>query len=309
MNCYLTLLKDVLEKGEYTKNRTGINTFSLFGYQIKMNLADGFPLLTTKKMYFKGILIEVLWFLMGSDNIKYLVDNDVFIWSHPCFENYLKQNNLLAQNPRYSKEWYESLNKFNQLIKENKDFALNYGKIKGVYGKQWVNWNCKDGKSINQIDQVIDLIKNDPTSRRMIVSAWNVEDVQESLRDPNAAPIGCHTIFQFSVRNNKLSCHMLMRSCDSFLGLPFNIASYALLTNMIAHVCNLELGDLIISFSDLHIYENHLDQAKLQLERTPKEKCNLILNKDIKSIYDFTYKDISLENYIYHPAIKADLAV
>ena len=309
MKEYLDLLEDLVNNGTLKSNRTGIDTLSLFGRQLRFDLSKGFPLVTTKKVNFKHIAIELIWILSGSTNIKFLVDNGTNIWSEWCFENYLKRNDLKEKYKRYSDEWKECLRDFNRAIKENDLFAAEYGNLKGIYGKQWSNWECKDGKTINQITEAIDLIKNDPNSRRIVVSAWNVDDVHQSLKDPNAAPIGCHTVFQFYVNNGKLSCHLYQRSGDYYLGISYNIASYSLLTHMIAQVCGLEVGDFIHSFGDVHLYVNHIEQAKLQLTRKPMELSTLRLNPSIKDIFSFKYEDIELLDYQSHPAIKAEVSV
>ena len=264
MKQYHDLLHHVLDNGHLKSDRTGTGTLSVFGYQMRFNLADGFPLVTTKKIHLKSIIYELLWFIRGETNIAYLMDNGVSIWN----------------------EWAD----------EN-------GELGPVYGKQWRSWQGANGQIIDQISNVIEEIKTNPDSRRLIVSAWNVGDLDKMALAP------CHAFFQFYVNNNKLSCQLYQRSADVFLGVPFNIASYALLTMMIAQVCNLELGEFIHTFGDVHIYSNHLEQVKEQLTRTPKELPQMKINSAIKSIYDFDYADFELINYSPDPAIKAPVAV
>lgn len=264
MKQYLDLLSHILENGNEKTDRTGTGTKSVFGYQMRFDLQKGFPLLTTKKLHTRSIFHELLWFLKGDTNIKYLHDNKVTIWD----------------------EWAD----------ENGDLGP-------VYGKQWRAWQGADGKFTDQISQLIHQIKNTPDSRRMLVSAWNVGEVEQMALPP------CHIVFQFYVANGKLSCQLYQRSADVFLGVPFNIASYALLTAMIAQVCDLEPGEFIHTLGDAHLYSNHLDQARLQLSRTPYELPKLVLNPDVKDIFDFTYEDIKIENYVSHPHIKAEVAV
>lgn len=264
MKQYLDLLSHILENGNEKTDRTGTGTKSVFGYQMRFDLQKGFPLLTTKKLHTRSIFHELLWFLKGDTNIKYLHDNKVTIWD----------------------EWAD----------ENGDLGP-------VYGKQWRAWQGADGKITDQISQLIHQIKNTPDSRRMLVSAWNVGEVEQMALPP------CHIVFQFYVANNKLSCQLYQRSADVFLGVPFNIASYALLTEMIAQVCGLEAGEFIHTLGDAHLYLNHLDQARLQLSRTPYELPKLKLNPEIKDIFDFKYEDITIEDYVSHPHIKAEVAV
>ncbi|MFN4082385.1 MAG: thymidylate synthase [Bacteroidia bacterium] len=264
MNQYEQLLKHIYENGDYKTDRTGIGTKSIFGAQLRFNLNDGFPLVTTKKVHLKSIIYELLWFIKGQTNIKYLKDNGVSIWD----------------------EW-----------------ADVDGNLGPVYGYQWRSWPTPDGKYIDQLSEVVKTIKNNPDSRRMIVSAWNVADL------PKMALMPCHAFFQFYVANGKLSCQLYQRSADMFLGVPFNIASYALLTLMIAQVCNLQPGDFVHTFGDAHIYSNHFEQVALQLSRDPRPYPTIKLNPDIHSVFDFDYTDFTLENYNPHPAIKAPVAV
>ncbi len=261
---YLQLLKNIMNNGHQKDDRTGIGTKSIFGYQMRHDLNNGFPLLTTKKVHWKSIVYELLWFLRGDTNIKFLKENNISIWD----------------------EWAD----------EN-------GELGEVYGKQWRNWETKEGRNIDQITDVITQIKNNPNSRRLIVSAWNVGEIAKMKLPP------CHLMFQFGVYDQKLSCHLLMRSVDCFLGMPFNIASYALLTQMIAQVCDLKVGELVLSTVDTHIYSNHFEQVNLQLSREPYDFPTLKLNPTIKNIFDFNFEDIILENYISHAGIKAQVAV
>lgn len=264
MNQYETLLKHIYQNGTFKSDRTGTGTKSLFGAQLRFNLAEGFPLVTTKKVHLKSIVHELLWFIKGETNTKYLKDNGVSIWD----------------------EWAD------------KD-----GNLGPVYGYQWRSWPAANGKHIDQLTEVIETIKKNPDSRRMIVSAWNVADL------PQMALMPCHAFFQFYVADGKLSCQLYQRSADMFLGVPFNIASYALLTMMIAQVCGLEAGDFVHTFGDAHIYSNHFEQVELQLSREPNAYPTMKITPAIKSIFDFTYEDFTLENYNPHPAIKAPVAV
>ncbi|MBO9129349.1 thymidylate synthase [Bacillus sp. 165] len=264
MRQYLELCKHILENGVTKEDRTGTGTISTFGYQMRFDLSEGFPLVTTKKLHLKSIIHELLWFLKGDTNVKYLQDNGVRIWN----------------------EWAD----------EN-------GELGPVYGHQWRSWPAKDGKTIDQISNLINQIKHNPDSRRLIVSAWNVADVENMALPP------CHCLFQFYVANGKLSCQLYQRSADVFLGVPFNIASYALLTMMIAQVCDLEPGEFIHTFGDVHIYTNHLEQVKLQLSREPKPLPTMKVNSEVTSIFDFQYEDFILENYEAHPHIKGVVSV
>lgn len=309
MKQYLTLLDHILGKGDKKANRTGIGTTSIFGYQMRFDLSEGFPLLTTKKISFKFIAYELLWFLRGDTNIKFLVDNNVSIWNEWAYQVFLEENNLVEKYPRYSSVWKEELKNFINSIKMDEEFAKKWGELGPIYGKQWVRWEDKTGEEINQVQNLIDLIKTDPTSRRLIINGWNVGEIQELIKNHHHAPPPCHTLFQFMVIDNKLSCQLYQRSADVFLGVPFNIASYALLTTMVAQVCNLVPGEFIHTFGDVHIYDNHLEQVKLQLSRTPKDLPKLKLNPKITSIFDFKYEDFELIGYDPHPTIKGDVAV
>jgi thymidylate synthase len=264
MKQYHDLLKHVLANGVKKEDRTGTGTISVFGYQLRCNLQEGFPLLTTKKLHTKSIIHELLWFLKGETNIRYLRENGVSIWD----------------------EW-----------------ADEQGNLGPVYGKQWRSWPTPDGKNIDQITQLIDQIKKNPDSRRLLVSAWNVAEI------PNMALPPCHIMFQFYVANGRLSCQLYQRSADLFLGVPFNIASYALLTHMVAQVCGLEAGDFIHTFGDVHIYSNHMEQVELQLSRTPVSLPTLKMNPEVKDIFSFKFEDFAIENYHPMPAIKAPVAI
>jgi thymidylate synthase len=264
MQQYLQLLQHILDNGTEKTDRTGTGTRSCFGYQMRFDLQKGFPMVTTKKLHVKSIFYELLWFLKGDTNIKYLKENGVSIWD----------------------EW-----------------ANEAGELGPVYGEQWRSWKGADGVVVDQITQLIEQIKKTPDSRRLIVSAWNVAEL------PKMALMPCHTLFQFYVADGKLSCQLYQRSADVFLGVPFNIASYALLTMMIAQVCDLECGDFVHSFGDVHLYNNHIEQAKLQLTRTPFELPTLKINPAVKDIFGFDFSDFTIENYQCHPGIKAPVAI
>jgi thymidylate synthase len=296
MKQYLELVDKICREGAVRDDRTGTGTKGIFGYQMRFNLAEGFPLLTTKKVFLKGVIHELLWFLHGDTNIKYLVDNGVHIWDSDAFRYY---NELCVKHGvlPVDKETFLSA-----LGVESPIDGYRFGDLNHVYGYQWRSWPKPDGSAIDQIEAVIDTIKKNPSSRRMIVSAWNVADVGEMALPP------CHTMFQFFVADGKLSCQLYQRSGDVFLGVPFNIASYALLTMMIAKECNLEVGDFVHTLGDAHLYLNHLDQAAEQLSREPRALPRMILNPEVKSIFDYTYEDFTLEGYDPHPAIKAPLS-
>ena len=264
MQAYLDLVKHILENGTDKSDRTGTGTRSVFGYQMRFDLNEGFPMVTTKKLHLKSIIHELLWFLKGETNIQYLKENGVSIWN----------------------EWAD----------EN-------GELGPVYGKQWRSWTGADGKTHDQIIDLIEQLKKNPDSRRLIVSAWNVAEL------PKMALMPCHTLFQFYVADGKLSCQLYQRSADVFLGVPFNIASYALLTMMVAQVCDLQLGDFVHTFGDVHLYNNHFDQAREQLSRTPFPLPKMKINPEVKNIFGFKFDDFILEGYQSHPAIKAPVAV
>ncbi|MBZ4029486.1 thymidylate synthase [Ligilactobacillus salivarius] len=311
---YLQLIRDILEKGHEKSDRTGTGTKSLFGYQMRFNLAEGFPLLTTKKVPFGLIKSELLWFLRGDTNIRFLLEHNNHIWDEWAFKNWVQSDEyhgpdmtnfgLRAQeDDNFNKVYQDEKKKFCQKIVEDQEFANKFGNLGDVYGTQWRHWQTRNGETIDQIKDVIETIKNNPDSRRMIVTAWNPEDVPLSALPP------CHTLFQFYVNDGKLSCQLYQRSADVFLGVPFNIASYALLTHMIARETRLEVGEFVHTLGDAHIYLNHLDQVNEQLERSPYDAPKLWLNPEKKNIMDFEMKDIKVKNYRSHSAIKAPVAV
>jgi thymidylate synthase len=270
MKQYLDLLKKIMDEGVDRKDRTGVGRRGIFGNQMRFDLNEGFPLVTTKKVHMKSIIYETLWFLRGDTNVKWLNEHGVTIWD---------------------------------------DWADKDGELGPVYGKQWVRWETKDGKKINQIAQAQELLRKNPDSARIIVNAWNTGDLQELIKGKKTAPPACHTLFQFFVADGKLSCQLYMRSNDVFLGAPFNIAQYAMLTMMLAQTTGLKLGDYIHTNGDVHIYHNHLEQVKIQLERTPKKLPKLVLNPKIKDIFNFKYEDFTLKDYDPWPGIKPSVAV
>jgi thymidylate synthase len=301
MRPYHNLLQHILDNGYRKSDRTGTGTLSVFGYQMRVPLDETFPLLTTKKVYLKGIIHELLWFLRGDTNIRYLVENGVNIWNEWPFQAYLKANDLEEKYPKHTPEWKEELKKFVQRVKEDQVFAEQWGELGPVYGRQWRNF-----EGVDQIAEVIEAIKNKPDSRRHIVSAWNPKEI------PVMAKSGlppCHVLFQFYVADDRLSCQLYQRSADVFLGVPFNIASYALLTLMVAQVCGLQPGEFIHTFGDVHLYLNHLEQAQLQLSRDPRPLPKMEINPDIKDIANFKYEDFTLVGYDPHPPIRAQIAV
>ncbi len=301
MQPYHQLLRHILDKGVSKGDRTGTGTYSVFGYQMRFDLAEGFPLITTKKVHFKSIVHELLWFIQGDTNIRYLVQNGVHIWNEWPFQHYLKANGLANELPKYSEEWKEAKKSFVAKIKESEDFAAQWGELGPVYGKQW-----RDFSGIDQLAEVVAAIQTNPNSRRLIVTAWNPTDIPEMVK---AGLPPCHTLFQFYVAEGKLSCQLYQRSADVFLGVPFNIASYALLTHLVAQVCDLAVGDFVHTFGDAHLYNNHLTQTHEQLSRTPRPLPTLHLNKEQKDLFAFTYEDIAIENYDPYPAIRAVVAV
>ncbi len=309
MKQYLGLLKDILDHGVKKSDRTGTGTISVFGRQLRFNLADGFPAITTKKLYMRSVIYELLWLLKGETNIQYLAQNDVKIWNEWAYQIYLEKNNLVKKYPRYSDTWKAKMDEFVEQIKNNEVFAKEWGELGPIYGKQWRRWQAPNGEEIDQVQNVVDLIKNDPTSRRIIISGWNVGEIQELIRNHHHAPPPCHTLFQFIVVDGKLSLQLYQRSADVFLGVPFNIASYALLLSMVAQVTNLVPHEFIHTFGDVHIYLNHMEQVNLQLSREPRPLPTLAINPNVKSIFDFKFEDFELKNYDPHPAIKAPIAV
>ncbi|REK77102.1 thymidylate synthase [Paenibacillus paeoniae] len=311
---YLQLLRDVLQNGVRKDDRTGTGTISTFGYQMRFPLSEGFPLLTTKRVPFKLVASELLWFIKGDTNIRNLLQHNNNIWNEWAFKRWVESEDysgpdmtnfgLRSQtDTAFAKQYMEQMNLFKERILADSDFAAAYGELGDVYGKQWRDWKKAQGGSIDQLKDVISSIKNNPDSRRLIVTAWNPEDV------PSMALPPCHTMFQFYVSEGKLSCQLYQRSGDIFLGIPFNIASYALLTHLIAHECGLGVGDFVHTLGDAHIYSNHMEQIEIQLSRDPKPLPKLLLNTDKQSVFDFEMEDLSLEAYDPHPTIKAPVAV
>jgi thymidylate synthase len=305
MRQYLELLQDIKDNGIKKADRTGVGTISVFGRQLRFDLSEGFPLLTTKKVFLRGIIHELIWFLQGSSNIKYLVDNDVHIWDEWPYKAYLQSQGKEVPDSS-SEQWKTGIKEFTEKIKTDEKFAKKYGELGPVYGYQWRNWPTPEGKHIDQIQKVIDMIKNSPDSRRIIVSAWNVADIDEMAK---AGLPPCHLLFQFYVADGKLSCQMYQRSADTFLGVPFNIASYSLLTMMIAQVTGLKPGEFVHTFGDTHLYLNHFEQVDLQLSRVPKKLPQMKINPKVKDISSFTIDDFDLIGYDPDPAIWAPIAV
>ena len=288
MKQYLDLCRTILEKGTKKEDRTGTGTISYFGYQMRFDLNEGFPLLTTKRVHLKSIIHELLWFIAGDTNIKYLVDNDVRIWNDWPYAEYKKSKDYQG----------ETIEEFAEKIKNSDEFAKKYGNCGPIYGKQWRNFG-----GVDQLENLIHDIKTNPYSRRLIISAWNPTEVQSMVLPP------CHCFMQFYVNDGKLSCQLYQRSADVFLGVPFNIASYALFTMMIAQVCGLKPGVFVHTLGDAHIYNNLLDQVNLQLTREPRELPEMKINPNVKSIYDFKYEDFELVNYNPHKGIKGKVSV
>lgn len=298
MKSYLELLRYVYENWADKSDRTWVWTRSVFWAQLRFDLSKWFPLLTTKKVFLRGIIHELLWFLNWETNIKYLVDNNVKIWNEWPFQDYLKANNIELET--YSEEWQDEMKSFIEKIKNDEEFAKKWWELWPVYGMQWRNFNWE---WIDQISNLINQLKNNPDSRRHLVVAYNPAQADKVALPP------CHSFFQFYVANWKLSCQLYQRSADLFLWVPFNIASYALLTMMIAQVCDLELGDFVHTFWDVHIYSNHFEQVELQLSREPRDLPQMKINPDIKDIFSFKIDDFELVNYDPHPTIKAPVAV
>lgn len=314
MEQYIKLCEHILATGTKKEDRTGTGTISIFGYQMRFSLQEGFPLVTTKKIPFRLIASELLWFIKGDTNIKYLLQHNNNIWNEWAFKKWVESNDYNGpdmtdfglrslEDDELNIQYMEQMEIFKRLILEDNEFAKKYGELGNVYGKQWRDWKTSKGESIDQLQEVINTIKKNPSSRRLIISAWNPEDV------PSMALPPCHTMFQFYVLDGKLSCQLYQRSGDVFLGVPFNIASYALLTHLIAHECGLEVGDFIHTLGDAHIYLNHIEQVETQLKREPKALPTLELNKEKTSVFDFEMDDIKVEGYDPHPAIKAPVAV
>ena len=298
MKQYLDLLARIKNDGVVKTDRTGTGTKSVFGHQMRFDLSEGFPLLTTKKVFLKGIIHELLWFLAGDTNIKYLVDNGVHIWDNDAYRYY---NELCVKAGVLPVAMEEFLRAAQEGIDSPID-GYKFGDLNHVYGYQWRSWPRPNGETIDQIQQAVDLIKNNPDSRRIIVSAWNVADVEKMALPP------CHTLFQFYVAEGKLSCMLYQRSADTFLGVPFNIASYALLTMMMAQVCGLEAGEFVHTTGDTHLYLNHFEQVEEQLSRTPRALPKMKINPNVKSIFDFKYEDFTLTDYDPYPTIKAPMS-
>ncbi len=298
MKQYLDLLKKIKEEGIIKSDRTGTGTRSIFGYQMRFDLSEGFPLLTTKRVFLKGVIHELLWFLAGDTNIKYLVDNGVHIWDNDAYRFYKELCAKHGVEPITMEEFLAASQQ--QTPSPIEGYA--YGNLNHVYGYQWRSWGKPDGTAIDQIKQVIETIKHNPDSRRMIVSAWNVADVEDMALPP------CHVLFQFYVADGKLSCQLYQRSADTFLGVPFNIASYALLTMMIAQECGLQAGEFVHTLGDTHLYLNHMEQVDEQLSRSPRALPTMRLNPEVKSVFDFKYEDFTLESYDPHPTIKAPMS-
>jgi len=288
MKPYLDLCQHVLDQGSFKMDRTKTGTYSVFGYQMRYDLSKGFPLLTTKKVHLKSIIHELLWFIQGDTNIKYLVDHGVRIWNDWPYQTFKNSEDFQG----------ESMKAFAEKIKNDDEFAKKYGDLGPVYGAQWRNFN-----GVDQLQYILDELKNNPNSRRMILSAWNPSEIKNMALPP------CHTLIQFYVANNKLSLQLYQRSADIFLGVPFNIASYALLLMMVAQVTGYEVGDFIHTLGDAHIYQNHLDQVNLQLSRTPRALPKMVINPDVKSLFDFKFDDFKLIDYNPYPGIKGKVAV
>lgn len=311
---YLKLVKNILDNGVKKEDRTGTGTISIFGHQMRFDLSKGFPLLTTKRVPFKLVVSELLWFIKGDTNIRYLLQNNNHIWDEWAFKKWVDSEDYngpdmenfgirAAEDKDFAKVLEEQMAIFNEQVLNDDAFAQKFGDLGPVYGKQWRSWPTTNGDSLDQLKKVIHQIKNNPDSRRLIVTAWNPAEVDDMALPP------CHAFFQFYVAEGKLSCQLYQRSADVFLGVPFNIASYALLTHLIAHECGLELGEFVHSFGDAHIYLNHINQVNEQLSRDPKELPILKINSEKSSIFDMELEDITIQNYNPHPSIKAPIAV
>ncbi len=301
MQQYLDLVRYIRDHGVKKEDRTGTGTVSIFGHQMRFNLAEGFPLVTSKKVHLKSILHELLWFIRGDTNIRYLIENGVGIWNDWPYQNWLRETGQDKNLVMYSAEWRAGMREFTQQIMADQDFADKYGDLGPVYGKQWRNFG-----GIDQLAQLMSDLKSNPDSRRLIVSAWNPQDIPVMVKS-GLPP--CHSLFQFYVVEGRLSCQLYQRSADVFLGVPFNIASYAALTMMIAQVAGLKLGDFVHTFGDAHLYSNHMDQVDEQLSRTVFGLPTLQINPQVTSLFDFVYEDFELQNYQSHGPISAPVAV
>ena len=301
MKQYLDLVRHIRDHGAIKEDRTGTGTISIFGYQMRFNLADGFPLVTTKKVHLKSILHELLWFIKGDTNIRYLVKNGVGIWNDWPYQNWLRETGKDKNLQMYSSEWRLVMKEFIERIKSDDTFARQYGDLGPVYGKQWRNFG-----GVDQLANLVNDIKSNPDSRRLIVSAWNPQDIPVMVKS-GLPP--CHSLFQFYVVEGRLSCQLYQRSADVFLGVPFNIASYAILTIMIAQVTGLKPGDFIHTFGDAHLYLNHMDQVDEQLSRTEFDLPELKVNPGVTSLFDFVFEDFELQDYMSHGPISAPVAV
>lgn len=301
MQQYLDLVRHIRDHGVRKEDRTGTGTVSIFGHQMRFNLADGFPLVTSKKVHLKSILHELLWFIRGDTNIRYLIENGVGIWNDWPYQNWLRETGQDKHLVMYSAEWRAVMREFTQQIMADQDFANKYGDLGPVYGKQWRNFG-----GVDQLAQLMSDLKSNPDSRRLIVSAWNPQDIPVMVKS-GLPP--CHSLFQFYVVEGRLSCQLYQRSADVFLGVPFNIASYAALTMMIAQVAGLKLGDFVHTFGDAHLYSNHMEQVDEQLSRTTFDLPTLQINPQVNSLFDFVYEDFELQNYQSHGPISAPVAV
>jgi len=301
MKQYLDLVRHIRDHGIKKQDRTGTGTQSIFGHQMRFDLSQGFPLVTTKKVHLKSILHELLWFIRGDTNIRYLVENGVGIWNDWPYQSWLRETGQEADYPMYSPQWKSNMKEFIQRIKDDEQFALQYGDLGPVYGHQWRNF-----EGVDQLAQVVADIKSNPDSRRLIVSAWNPKDIPVMVKS-GLPP--CHSLFQFYVSEGRLSCQLYQRSADVFLGVPFNIASYAILTLMIAQVTGLQAGDFVHTFGDAHIYSNHMDQVEEQLGREIYPLPTLAINPQVDNLFDFVYEDFELLNYQSHGPISAPVAV
>jgi len=301
MKQYLDLVRHIRDHGTIKEDRTGTGTVSIFGYQMRFNLADGFPLVTTKRVHLKSILHELLWFIKGDTNIKYLVQNGVSIWNDWPYQNWLRETGQAQNLQMYSSEWRLVMKEFIERIKSDEAFARQYGDLGPVYGKQWRNFG-----GVDQLANLVNDIKTNPDSRRLIVSAWNPQDIPVMVKS-GLPP--CHSLFQFYVVAGRLSCQLYQRSADVFLGVPFNIASYAILTIMIAQVTGLRPGDFIHTFGDAHLYLNHMEQVDEQLSRAEFDLPELKVNPSVTSLFDFVFEDFELQNYMSHEPISAPVAV